>query len=186
MVGPKFLFIISTFLIYFVSFLTPSIYAQSQQYHNDPHTILNEVNTKGANIVVSELYKNWNAWYSVLRNIATGEKKWLKVAIALQPGAQGGAYDMLKVTLGEALEHNPENVLKMMAYKYGTPFICGAPDIDDDRYGTYELAMEAIRRREEQVRAITNPKLQEICESCLKSLELSKANMARFYGVSSP
>ncbi len=183
MIGHKSVSLISIFLIYFISFPSSSTYAQSQQYHNDPQAILNEVNAKGASSVVSELYKDLNAWYSVLRNIATGEKEWLRVAIALQPGAQAGSYNMLQVRLGEALEHNPENVLIMTAYKYVTPFICGGPDIDDKRYGTYELAMEAIKRRQEKVRAITNPKLKEICDDCLKSLEQSKTNMARFYQV---
>jgi hypothetical protein len=75
------------------------------RYYDDPKLMITEISRKGADAVVREIYNNLNDWYSLLRNIATGYKLWLEVASALQPGAQGGAYDMLRATLGEALEH---------------------------------------------------------------------------------
>lgn len=172
-------------LLFFNLLFVPSslTYAESDKYYDDPKSMIAEINRKGADAVVREIYNDFNTWYSLLRNIATGEKLWLEVAVALQPGAQGGAYDMLRATLGEALENNPENVLRITGYKYGTAFICGAPDIDDTRFGTYELALNAIKIRQEKVRTIKNPKLNELGEDCIKSLELSKGHIARFFSV---
>ena len=176
--------IIIPFLLFFLFFVpSPLTYADSKRYYNDPKSMIAEIARRGADAVVREIYNDFNTWNSLLRNIATGDELWLEVAVALQPGAQGGAYDMLRATLGEALENSPESVLRVTGHKYGTAFICGAPDIDDTRYGTYELALKAIKIRQERVRTIKNPELSELSEDCMISLELSKDHIARFYGV---
>ncbi len=156
---------------------------QSSVYYNDPQSIIAEVKSRGAEVVVAELYSDWNVWYSILRKISTGENYWLKAAVALFPGTATGTFNMLTKTVGEALEHNPENVLRIASYNIGLPFFCNGPDIDDKRYGTYELAINAINKRQKKVASIANPELKELCDRCIRSLETSKANMARFYGV---
>jgi hypothetical protein len=173
--------IASVCLIVFVAY-GPSFSQRNRpvDYYSDPQAIIYEVSSRGARGVVLELYDDENVWYSVLRKVATGNESWLKAAVALRPGADAGAIDMLEVTVGEALEHAPENVLGIAPKAFLLGTICGGPDIDDVRYYSYELSMNAINLRMKRVAAVKDPMLQHLRDQCLRYLEESKKGIASF------
>ena len=61
--------------------------------------------------------------------------------------------------------------------------ICGGIDVDDLRYDSYELSIEAINKRIQKVSAIEDKNLKDECNECLKYLSELKKHVARFYQV---
>ena len=165
---------------YGLSFSQPN---KSTEYSSDPQAIIDEVSSRGARAVILELYTDSDVWYSVLRKIATGDELWLKAAVALRSGSDAGVSHSLDVTVGEALEHAPEQVLRIASQSFGLRTICGGPDVDDIRYDSYELSMQAIERRKKRVAAISDSDLKSTRDKCINYLEASKSGIARFYEV---
>jgi len=152
-------------------------------YYRDPKAIINEVSKRGADVIVSELYSTDEAWKFVLRNIAVGTEPWLKVAVALHPGSDAGASEMLNLSVGEALENTPENVFRFTLQEFQLNTICSGVDIDDPRYNSYELSMKAIKRRQDRIAGISHPDLRDVAKRCIQILEESKAGIAKYYGI---
>lgn len=154
-----------------------------KDYYSQPDTLISVIKARGGKAVVLELIKNWNVWDSICDKVATGDQAWLKAAVALQPGADAGASEMPDLALGEALENNPEDVFKITAKAFEISIICGAPDVDNARYNSYELSMKAINLRIKKVGAITDRSLFNISKECMQYLEASKKGVAQFYEV---
>jgi hypothetical protein len=148
-----------------------------------PETLLQEIKAKGAGAVVSKLYGDSNVWHSIMKKIATGERSWLEIAVALHPGSDAGSSEMLTLAVGEALEHNPINVFQIAPKSFQLSFICGGPDVDDHRYDSYELTMKTINRRIRKVTAIKDQALMNTSKECMRYLEESKKGIAKFYEV---
>lgn len=77
-----------------------------------PESIIQEIRSRGAQTIVSELYADSAVWYSVLREIASGDETWLNAAVALRSGADAATSEMLSLAVGEALENNPKQVFE--------------------------------------------------------------------------
>lgn len=150
---------------------------------SEPTSILADVSNRGSRVVASELYSDSKKWNFVLRNVAVGTEPWLKVAVALHPGADAGISEMLSLAVGEALENAPENVFRIALPEFQLKLICGAPDVDDNRYNSYERASQAIKRRQEKLSTLTDPEATKLGQQCTKTLEESKEGVAKFYGV---
>jgi hypothetical protein len=148
-----------------------------------PESVIRATESRGASAVVSELYGNEEAWHSILRAIAKGNEAWLKVAVALRSGADAAASEMITVTIGEALEHNPEAVFKITAKTIGIAAICSGPDVDDIRYNSFALATKAINRRIARVAAINEPSQLSASKKCIQYLEASRKGIATFNGI---
>ena len=178
----KFLFIPTIFFISLGMSAFPED-SNSIAYSSKPESIMLAIKSKGAEAVVNELYADWNVWTSVLRKIATGDESWLKIAVFLKPGTDAGASEMLVLAVGEALEHNPKSVFRITSKIFDLSFICSGPDIDDDRYHSYELSIKALDLRIKNIRTIKTKAFKKTCDECIKYLEASKKGIARFYGV---
>ena len=122
------------------------------------------------------------AWHVVMRRIASGNESWLRVAVALRPGSDAGASEMLVNAVDEALEHYPYTVLKLTTQASELSEICCSPDVDDIGYNSLELAPKAIKLRTAKVASIKDSSLLAVAKTCLQHLEDSKRNVARFYG----
>ncbi len=155
----------------------------SNNYYSKPDAIINEIKSRGAVAVVAELTKDWSVWNFICDEIATGDQTWLKAAVALKVGTDADSSEMLDLALGEALEHEPENVFKIAANTFELVFICGAPDVDNARYNSYELSMKAIDLRIKKVAAVKDQSLQKMSRECLKYLDESKKGIAEFFQV---
>ncbi|MBI4689044.1 MAG: hypothetical protein HY754_02055 [Nitrospirae bacterium] len=152
-------------------------------YYKNPKSIMNKISNRGSHAIVSELYSCHKAWAFVLQKIATGTKSWLRVAVALHSGADAGTSEMLALSVGEALENSPDNVFLVTLKEFRVESICSGPDIDNVRYNSYELAMKAIKQRQNRILAISDHKLKNVGEKCMQILEKSKDGIARFYGI---
>jgi hypothetical protein len=107
----------------------------------------------------------------------------LKTAVALRSGSDAGESEMLDLTIGEALEHNPANVFRTAAGEFQLSAICCIPDIDDARYNSYELSIKAVNRRIRHVSSLKNQAFASIAKECVQYLEKSKSELARVFEV---
>ncbi|MBI5196645.1 MAG: hypothetical protein HZA10_10040 [Nitrospirae bacterium] len=169
------------FLLCFLTAFSSLADAQNRNYYKNPKVILDEVSKQGARTIVSELYNHPTEWNFVLQHIATGTKTWLKVAVALHPGSDAGASEMLTLSVGEALERSPSNVFKVALTEFQLEAICSGPDVDDERYNSYSLAIKAINQRQKSISAIAEPKLKIISTKCIQLLEEAKSGIAKFH-----
>ena len=173
---------VSLIFLALLTLLKPGIsLAKCSSYYKNPKLIIAEASERGAGTVVAELYSNSTEWAFLLRQIATGTEAWLKVAVALHPGSDAGASQMLTLSVGEALENAPANVFKIALGEFQLNLICGAPDLDDTRYGSYELAMEAIKKRQMRISNVTDSRLGAVCSECIQILDKAKHDIGMFY-----
>jgi hypothetical protein len=173
----------ATFICIILASIGLSTADSKLSYSENPDSLNREIKSRGASIVVQELYDYNATWQAVLSEIAKGGEAWLKIAILLHNASDAGASEMLTLAVGEALEHNPEAVLKIGVKTFGVRYICGGPDVDDPRYDSYKLAIKAINLRIDRVKAIHDPTLRNTAEKCISALQESKKGIASFYGI---
>ena len=143
--------------------------------------LMQRVESEGAREVVRALYDRESDWSAVLRAIAGGDEQWMRVAVALRPGADAGASEMLTFAVGESLEHSPEPALRLAGPLFGLAAICGAVDIDDPRYASLEKSSEAVDRRQQRVASVSEAALANDRDRCIAFLEGSKDALVRFF-----
>lgn len=148
-----------------------------------PSALMQRIAAGGAQAVLVSVYSNDDEWHALLSGIASGNRAWLRVAVALHPVADAGASSQIKLAVGEALEHRPQTVLEIAVPTFTVKDICDGPDIDDKRYNSYNLAVTAIARREHMLSAASIPQLASLRDSCIQQLRESRLPIARFYGV---
>jgi hypothetical protein len=156
----------------------------STEDYSNPKIIIDDVHRRGAKEVVFELYSKPAIWNSIMHNIALGTESWLKVAVAIHPGTDAATSEMLNLNIGEALEKSPENVFRFTLPVFQLENICSAPDIDDNRYSSYDAAIKTIELRQRYVSNITDSELMKFRNECIQLLEKSKDGIAQFYGIS--
>jgi hypothetical protein len=118
-----------------------------------------------------------------MKKIGSGDESWLKAAVALRSGSDGAASEMLDSAVGEALEHNAENVFRITLKGFDLTHICSAPDVNEERYNSYKLSLKAIDLRIQKVRSIKVHSFDAITKECIRYLEASKESLAEYYGV---
>lgn len=148
-----------------------------------PAEVQARVQREGARSAVEVLYRDQAEWRALLSGIATGRAEWLSVANALHAASDAGPSEQLTLAVGEALAHHPERVLASSAREFGLAAVCGGPDVDDARFNSYGRSMAAIAERQRALRAVTDPSLVSARDSCIATLESSKADIARFFGT---
>jgi hypothetical protein len=148
-----------------------------------PDIITKRLSKNDARMVVNNMYDNGREWRLFLSGVATGKTAWLKLAIKLMPGTDAGATSQLFLSIGEALEHQPQNVLKIAVSEFGTGKVCGGPDVDDSRYDSYALSIKAIAFRKAMLLKVDDANLFKVRDACIRELDNSKQGIARFYGV---
>src|ERR1043165_1185615 len=88
---------------------------------------LSEINARGPRAVVDDLWGT-PRWDELLTKVETGQEGWLKVAIAIRPGTDAGASEMLTLAVAAALYRNPRSTLEIAAPVFGVETICGVLD----------------------------------------------------------
>ena len=155
-------------------------HAESALLANDVST---QISTVGAKSTLDLAYASEEKWEQLLAGIATGTKEWLIIANQLHLASDAGASEQLCFAVGEALEHNPDNVLALSLSEFGVRSVCSGPDVDDQRFNSYKLSMSAIDLRLKMLRAIKDNTLRKSRDSCIAILEEAKVGIAKFYGV---
>jgi DNA-directed RNA polymerase subunit L len=140
-----------------------------------------EIKKSGPKEVCASLYEDVNKWYELQGNIASGNQEWLKIAGSLRAGSDAEASEMLSLSVGEALEHNPEDVFKHTLGSFTTSEICGAPDVEDVRYDSHERSIEAINRRVLKVSSVQDVNLLDERIECLQRLAEAREGLAELF-----
>ena len=141
------------------------------------------VREKGAHAALQHLYEDERQWPNLLHGIATGRSSWLRVANQLRSASDAGATAELEFAVGEALEHQPADVLRIALPIFGMS-ACGGPDVDNSRFDSYELSIRAIQRRKRMLAQVESSSLRLARDRCIDELESSKSGIAQFYGRS--
>ena len=171
-----------TFIALFLVFFLPYSATCSDkiiEYSTNPAMLNSQVKARGAKTIVNELYKSEVSWTQLMKQISSGEKPWLKVAVALRPGSDAGATSMLEEAVGLALLRKPANVLLIAIPTYEVQIVCGGRV---DPLPTYELSMSELEKQIKSVQGVKEPQLQILRDSCLSELETSKVHLRRFFG----
>jgi hypothetical protein len=140
-----------------------------------------EINKSGPQKVCASLYEDVNKWYELQGNVASGNQEWLKIAGSLRAGSDAEASEMLSLSVGEALEHNPEGVFKHTLGSFKMSEICGAPDVEDVRYDSQERSLEAINRRVLKVSSVQDVNLLDERIECLQRLAEAREGLAELF-----
>ena len=141
------------------------------------------VREKGAHVALRHFYEDERQWANLLQGIATGRTSWLRVANQLRSASDAGAAAQLQFAVGEALEHQPANVLKIALPIFGMS-ACGGPDVDDSRFDSYDLSIGAIQKRKRMLAQLESSSLRLARDRCIHELESSISGIAQFYGRS--
>ena len=137
----------------------------------------------GSRCLLEKYFNDWESWQKVLQKIASGRQEWLEIAVVLKKHSDAGMSETLIHAVGEALENEPELVLTITAEEYPLKNICSGPDIDDERYSTYDAALTAIRKRIDALTAIDNKTLEMKRANCIEQLKTAVTHMKRFFDI---
>jgi hypothetical protein len=134
----------------------------------EPGQIEREIAAEGARAAVRGLWRSGD-YDGVLRELASGEQRWLALAPALAQGADAAAAEGLSVALAEALPRNAEGVLKVLdqsrrALSPGR--VCGVPFVEGTKINIGSYLAEATTA----VSAVASDGLQVAKAACLAAL----------------
>jgi hypothetical protein len=126
--------------------------------------VLKQIAKRGPYPVLWEIFDRDAQWDQVVREIASGDPKWLKVAARFLTASDAAASEDLRDALNDAIEKSPEIVLQMG--------FCGEP-LYDPAVTPIEEVMEGINRK---IKAISNVKRCDLIkrrDECMRSLRKS-------------
>jgi hypothetical protein len=132
--------------------------------------VLSEINARGPRAVLDRLWGK-PGWDELLTNVETGQEGWLRVAIAIRPGTDAGASEMLTLAVATALYRNPRSTLEIAAPVFGVEEICGALD---DEWETKQAAIAHLNGRIGAVNTLSDQSIADVREECLKHLSRAK------------
>jgi hypothetical protein len=138
----------------------------------------------GARQVLAEIYADEAQWNSLRAKIASGDQASLEAGIEFYLSADGGAREMLASSLGEALKSAAVSVLSLAKQNnISLGSVCQGPDVDDDRFNTFERAVEEISERERALAAVSQNEFKVERETCLEDLKQARIGLAKFFEI---
>lgn len=142
------------------------------------------ISSEGARQVLSKLMASETQWKGLRIEIANGKQDSLVAGMTLYLSADAGAKEMLGHSFGEALKPAASKVLEL-AKRNNLPMseLCQSPDVDDDRFNSYDRSVQEIAKRKQAVEAISQSSLSGERSACLAALESAAGSLARFFGV---
>ena len=135
---------------------------------DSPEQILAAIRHKGAKQVIADMTRHGNNdWDRVVKKIETGAPQWLQVASALREGSDAGSTESLQYAVSYSLLESPKLVLPMLGAEFSVAEVCTVPDIEPSSARVTQQVQKAKRA----LRTVSDPKLQDVREQCLKSFE---------------
>jgi hypothetical protein len=151
---------------------------------NSIDSIEKAIANAGIEVTLERVYHQTDAWTALQEHIANGDLPWVRAGVQLYKKADGGAREMLSMSFGEALKAIPKYFLGLASHNIlDTADFCVGPDVDDNRYLSYELAAKELQRRKVAVERIANTHLTPYKEKCLHQLSDEEGPLANAYGV---
>jgi hypothetical protein len=147
---------------------------------------LARIQKEGAPAVTKALWGTAD-WTKLTEKIASGEPKWIDVAVALSKGSDAGATEELNDALFQGLSVHPSYVLKSLPIEQSTTnplslsTVCGGRT---DPLSTYAAASAELTRAETAVKGVRDDALAAKKHLCLKRLEAGSSDLKRFFGAS--
>lgn len=137
----------------------------------NPTDLLEQIRTKGPDHVFNVILTN-NKWTAFLKNIETGKKPWLELAVAIYPATDGGPAEELSLASGIALLHAPKDVLTIVTPRLGIEGICDYSELTASYVGalTSKQMLAEIDARIKAVSKLEGPDIASLRDQCLKLL----------------
>jgi hypothetical protein len=139
--------------------------------------LLADIGSNGPSKVVEKLYAPGGRWPSVMAKISEGRDDWLKVAVALRPGTDGGASEELDEAIFLALGSAPDAVLKLLKQrKFTVEFVCSS-NISVDY--PIDQSKRLVNDRLEVLERVKDSSLSEIKGQCEQGLQQALKDLDR-------
>jgi hypothetical protein len=143
-----------------------------------PVELLQEIDRKGAQAVLLQVYEDDPRWQQVLDGIATGSRAWLRVAERFKRVAREQSEE-LTVAVGRALETEPAHALAVMGDAFDADDVCSLNTLEQSLGHDYAVALRSVEKRERGVLRVTDPALRQQRDDCLGFLRELKREVVR-------
>jgi hypothetical protein len=140
-----------------------------------PQEIAASVRANGAKATVDMLNSTpgTGEWESVLKQIKTGDPRWLALVADLAAGTDAGTSEALQTTLATALPKNPSGVLELADSRsfLSLTDLCSAPFIEP----THAYVVKYLKQARRALRNLNDPKVEPRRSACLAEIERTLA-----------
>lgn len=154
--------------VFLLTLLVAEVAAAATSSSPQAGGILTDIKVRGAQAAVATRWADTDAWNAAMANIGRGKPGWLEVAVALQPGTDGGAAETLDEAIFLALKPSSVAVLKLLQeHQFRTELVCSS-NIGTDY--TPEKSRHFIRDRIKNLEGLPDSNLQAIRDKCLTGL----------------
>jgi hypothetical protein len=138
----------------------------------EPSALLHKLEGSDAQHVVEKLSDT--QWNFILKNIETGEKPWLDVAVSLHRRTDAGESEMIALAVGNALVKNPFGVLRGAIGEMSADSVCGYPDMSDKRTDSQEKVTAYLDARIQAVGKVDAKDVAGQRDKCLQILQTTR------------
>lgn len=132
----------------------------------NPWIIQTKVHLSGPKVVYKPLAYREDLWDIVLTGVKTGNKKWLRVAVALFPALDIHPGEEMISAVSTVIDKNPSGAIDVLIPIYGPDIVCGYQDEEEPvTLLTAERRLNLLSRIESSIK---NVKALEGCRQVIK------------------
>lgn len=155
-----------------------TIVAASSKNGLDSGRVQQEIHDKGPKEAAATLFADKHSWDTLTKNVQSGKREWVDLAVRLRSGTDGGASSELHDALFAALATNPRHVLQVVTPTVPVKVLCSGRS---DPLPTGDAALSEIARIKKSVGRLTDSNLVEQKKACLAALEQATTDAKRFF-----
>jgi hypothetical protein len=152
--------------------------ALAQEAAPVPATLLQDIDRRGAQAVLLQVYEDDARWQQVLDGIATGSRAWLRVAERFKRVAREQSEE-LTIAVGHALEAQPASALAVLGDVFDADDVCSLNTLEQSLGPDYAAALRSVEKRERGVARVSDPALRQQRDDCLGFLRELKREVVR-------
>jgi hypothetical protein len=158
-----------------------AVVAAGGQAEVTPGQLKAQIASRGAAVILSEVYDHPNTWPVIFDGICRGDAAWLEVAVLLRPVSDAGASEDLDQAMAEALVHAPRSALGLMrsGAHYKTESVCGNFEVIHRRGKDTKRAavLRWLQGQAAAVRSVKGVGLRETRARCLVGIHGARASV---------